>query len=231
MWFAAFSPDGTRLVTTLLDKTARLWAVATGEALAIYREHRAPVRFAAFSRDGRQALSVSTDQTAHIWNTVTGGQITVLKGYVSVQSAAFLPEGRLITTSFDKTPRLWDAITGKGLPYLENYTIKPGIQGAVVSTKSCELEYGAKSLEARAPAVVWFTNNRPSSIRLYWIDYSGNRKLYTTINSGQTHTQQTFLTHPWVVTDSDGKCICLVMPRAFRSGYVVEGDVRADVPG
>ena len=34
-WSAAFSPDGTRVVTPQWDKTARVWDAATGKALAV----------------------------------------------------------------------------------------------------------------------------------------------------------------------------------------------------
>jgi WD40 repeat protein len=38
---AAFSPDGTRIVTASWDKTARIWDVATGEEItAIGRAHQ-----------------------------------------------------------------------------------------------------------------------------------------------------------------------------------------------
>ena len=48
---AAFSPDGSRIVTTSEDKTARVWDAATGSEIAILRGHAGPVRSAAFSPD------------------------------------------------------------------------------------------------------------------------------------------------------------------------------------
>ena len=36
---AAFSPDGTRIVTASDDKTARIWDAATGKEIAVLRGH------------------------------------------------------------------------------------------------------------------------------------------------------------------------------------------------
>ena len=36
MNFAAFSPDGTRIVTASADNTARVWDAATAKEVAVY---------------------------------------------------------------------------------------------------------------------------------------------------------------------------------------------------
>ena len=36
---AAFSPDGSRIVTASEDKTARIWDAATGKEIAVLRGH------------------------------------------------------------------------------------------------------------------------------------------------------------------------------------------------
>ena len=42
---AAFSPDGTRIVTASDDSTARVWDAATGKELTILRGHEDDVQF------------------------------------------------------------------------------------------------------------------------------------------------------------------------------------------
>ena len=75
--FAAFSPDGTRLVTTSEDCTARLWDVATGNLLTPPLKQLGSVRSAAFSPDSRSyVVTASTDSTVRVWDAATGEPVT-----------------------------------------------------------------------------------------------------------------------------------------------------------
>jgi WD40 repeat protein len=65
---AAFSPDGTRIVTASADKTARIWDTATGKEIAVLRGHAEVVSSAVFSSDGALIVTASLDGTARIWD-------------------------------------------------------------------------------------------------------------------------------------------------------------------
>jgi WD40 repeat protein len=120
---AAFSPDGTRIVTASFDKTGRLWDAATGKQIALLSGHGDWVRSAAFSPDGTRVVTASNDKTARLWDATTGKQIAVLSGHADwVSSAAFSPDGtRIVTASFDRTGRLWDTATGKQIAVLSGH--------------------------------------------------------------------------------------------------------------
>ncbi len=108
---AAFSPDGSRIVTASDDGTARVWS-ADGKAQPIVlRGHDGPVLSAAFSPDGSRIVTASDDATARVWSADGTAPPIVLRGHdSSVVSAAFSPDGsRIVTASVDATARVWSA--------------------------------------------------------------------------------------------------------------------------
>ena len=78
---AAFSPDGSRIVTASVDKTARIWDAATGKEIAVLRGHDSVVNSAAFSPDGSRIVTASADKTARIWDAASAKEIAVLRGH------------------------------------------------------------------------------------------------------------------------------------------------------
>ena len=114
---AAFSPDGSRIVTASEDGTARVWrADGTGEPVVL-KGHEGGVNSAAFSPDGARIVTASRDNTARVWRADGIGGPVVLKGHEhDVSSAAFSPDGaRIVTASEDGTARVWQA-DGTGEP-------------------------------------------------------------------------------------------------------------------
>jgi eukaryotic-like serine/threonine-protein kinase len=120
---AAYSPDGTRIVTASLDHTARIWDARTGTQLAVLTGHSDHVGCAVYSPDGARIVTVSNDKTARIWDARTGAQLAVLSGHEDeLNSAAYSPDGtRIVTTAADKTARIWDARTGAQLAVLTGH--------------------------------------------------------------------------------------------------------------
>jgi len=111
---AAFSADGSRVVTASRDNTARLWDAHTGAPIGAVMKHDDRVWSAAFSADGSRVVTASEDKTARLWNAYTGAPIgAVMKHERAVYSAAFSADGsRVVTASDDDTARLWNAQSG-----------------------------------------------------------------------------------------------------------------------
>ncbi|HMK86244.1 MAG TPA: protein kinase [Steroidobacteraceae bacterium] len=121
---AAFSPDGGRIVTASLDRTARIWDAATGRQTLQLAGHTDRVLAARFSPDGRRVVTASRDASARIWDAVTGRELARLIGHSgTVWSADFSPDGRrVVTASRDKTARIWDAASGEQIGILNGHT-------------------------------------------------------------------------------------------------------------
>jgi WD40 repeat protein len=124
---AIFNPDGTRVLTTSSDKTARIWDAVSGRELAVLRGHQDRLVSAVFSPDGTRVLTTS-DKTARIWDTASGRQLTALRrDQDRVLSAAFASNSARALTTSDNTVRVWDIMSGRELAVLN------GHQGTVIS--------------------------------------------------------------------------------------------------
>ncbi len=147
---AAFSPDGTQLVSIGKDdRNAYLWNVATGAQTIVLTGHLEPVLHAAFSRDGKQLVTTSNDGTARLWDARTGRARAILRGHeAAVTSAAFSPDGRLVaTTSEDRTARLWRVIT-RDTVQVQADSVTYGTDGRITFQGRVELYYGLFILTA-----------------------------------------------------------------------------------
>lgn len=83
----------------------------------------------------------------------------------------------------------------------------------------CAHEATLRSLNSASRSTVEFFNGSRQNVQLYWLDFQGKRKHYRDIAPATAHVQQTYATHPWIVTDSAGNCLLTTIPEQRR--YVV----------
>ena len=94
-----------------------------------------------------------------------------------------------------------------------------------LSQYACTLEPSLRSIEGTVPTSIRFVNQTAGPVKVYWIDYEGHRVLYNgALGAEQSYDQQTWLTHPWVVTDATGACLGIWLPSAALGTASIGGD-------
>ncbi|KAF5342529.1 hypothetical protein D9611_002042 [Ephemerocybe angulata] len=124
VYLAAFSWDGTKIVSGSADHTVRVWDALTGEGKTVLEGHSAHVMSVAFSPDGKDIVSGSLDKTVRVWDVLGVKVRRVLEGHSGeVRSVDFSADGsRILSGSADKTLRIWEASTAKFQRVLEGHT-------------------------------------------------------------------------------------------------------------
>ena len=119
---AAFSTDGTRVVTATADG-GRIWNADDGKLIATLEDRGDEELTAELSHDGEHVVTASL-RSAKVWDARTGKLVASLDGHTEdVRAASFSPDGtRVVTASDDHTAKLWDAQTGKLLASFDGHT-------------------------------------------------------------------------------------------------------------
>jgi WD40 repeat protein len=112
---AAFSPEGSMIVSAYLDHTLQLWG--TKDAKAIGKSlvgHEKGITAIAFSPTGSRLISASDDCTIRIWSSTSeSGELLLLQAYTDIQLICMSSdESRIICVSRDNIVQTLNANTG-----------------------------------------------------------------------------------------------------------------------
>jgi hypothetical protein len=123
VWKCVFNADGTRVLTSSHDGTAKVWDVVNGTLVTTVR-HGDLVWIGRFSTDSRHFVTISPGKNMKVWDSTSGA---LLATYGSRgKDARFLPDGRLAALRGDGRIQLW--------PKLSSETIVPPPGARLVGT-------------------------------------------------------------------------------------------------
>lgn len=60
-----------------------------------------------------------------------------------------------------------------------------------------------RSTKSDRSTMVKFLNRSQKNVATLWLNYEGEPVKYSTLSPGQSVTQQTYVTHPWIVVEVD----------------------------
>jgi WD40 repeat protein len=147
----AYNADGTRLLTSSCDFTARLWDLTTGETLRTFRGHTWWVWSAAFSPQEDAVVTAGQDRKCIVW-PISGGNADAKKLHIftghdgPVYSAEFSPDGQFIASGgYDNRVLVWrreeakpfnfQVLEGQSKPAAPNFQTLAGHTAAVRSVR------------------------------------------------------------------------------------------------
>jgi WD40 repeat protein len=110
--FAAFSPDGSRIVIAGASGGLSLWDASSRRLLLDFDGHDDAVIHASFDRTGGKVLSASFDTTAVVWDSSTGQELRVLRHSAPVIRAWFTSDKTAVTATLDGVIALFDTDSG-----------------------------------------------------------------------------------------------------------------------
>ena len=111
----ALSHDHRFLVAGSRAGEVRVWDLASGGAPRSLLRIGAIVWAVAFSPDGHWIAAASNDGVVHLLDAKDGKETRLLGHVGTVDTVAFLPDGRLLSGGADGTTRLWEPDRGSGV--------------------------------------------------------------------------------------------------------------------
>ena len=121
-WFAAFSPDGTDLISyNSPTKSFRVWDVLSGRLVTLIQvEADRELASAVMSPDGTRVVLTDWQGSARVWEIPTRLEVARFMLDNIVMSVSLSEDGRsLLAGSEDGTARVWDVPTGNEMAALE----------------------------------------------------------------------------------------------------------------
>lgn len=120
----AIGPNVNFVASASVDKTVKLWNLATGEVMHSLSGHSQEIWSVAISPDGTTVASGSGDGTIKLWDASSGQLLHTLSDHAAwVLAVAFSPDGKILASGgLDNTIKLWQVATGQLIGTLSGHS-------------------------------------------------------------------------------------------------------------
>jgi hypothetical protein len=97
-----------------------------------------------------------------------------------------------------------------------------GQSDTILKPQSCSAEDTERSLYSQISTNIRFINRKTFRVKVYWIDFTGKRQHYFDLEPDEVRDQQTYVTHPWLITEAGDNqpCINIFFPNE-KPGIVI----------
>ena len=94
--------------------------------------------------------------------------------------------------------------------------------GPPAEVLDCSGEPDLKSVQGPAATLTFDNGASTSARKIFWLDYSGNRKFFTTMPPGGSYSVNPLTGHKFVVTDATDQCVAIYVAGQGRSSVLIE---------
>ena len=166
VWSVDFTQDGSRLVSTSDDQTARIWSVPEGTVLGTLDGYRASIFRAKFHPHDDRLVLAGRSGHASFWSAADLKPLASIRLHDAyIYDLEWSPDGRtLITSSGDGTVRAWHAgpapIEGRAVARRDALIarFRTPVEAALAAGKSADevwANLSTQAVEERARQVLW----------------------------------------------------------------------------
>ncbi|HEY0776708.1 MAG TPA: DUF4440 domain-containing protein [Gemmatirosa sp.] len=215
LWNALARGDTTALARMLADDVT-----TTSPDGAVYAKHD-------MLKDAGSNGNLTADATR--LNARAYGNAAVVTGIITIRSKQSGDSSSLylrITDTFVRRRNVWQLLASQQAR-VHTWQVREMADRELASATpvECTQEASLRSLNSDVTTFVKFTNASARPVVVHWLNYEGRRDpaagQVMTLSPGRSDVRTTYVTHPWVATDTTGTCLAIYQPEPGPSHAII----------